>query len=135
MVGGPAIVFCRYHEQDVTGIRTHAKNCKTILGLAANMRYTGNLGFDFPVGKENLIKLHRPKATESMELLTKGVEKGSLFDFAQDDIGVPLEPYKRFSEMSPLFSVKEKGDTRWTDSASYARVSSTDGNKTYSRHT
>ena len=36
MVGGPAIVFCRYHERDVTGIRSHvysaSKACKTILG-------------------------------------------------------------------------------------------------------
>ena len=55
MVGGPAIVFCRYHERNVTGIRSHVyselKTCKTILGYDANMLYPSTLITRFSVRK------------------------------------------------------------------------------------
>ena len=61
MIGGPAIVFCRYHERNVTGIRSHVyekpRNCKTILGYDANMLYPSTLTQDFPCGKEKLFKV------------------------------------------------------------------------------
>ena len=94
MVGGPAIVFCRYHERDVTGIRSHvypdSKACKTVLGLDANMLYPSTLTQDFPCGKERqLFKVPTPKAKHNLEVLTQGVQNGSLFGFAQVDIEVP----------------------------------------------
>ena len=40
IVGGPSIVFCRYHEVDKTAIRSHiyndAKPCKIIKGWDCN---------------------------------------------------------------------------------------------------
>lgn len=38
-------------------------------------------------------------------MLTKGVQNGSLFDFAQVDNEVPPEHYETFIKMSPLFVV------------------------------
>ncbi|XP_057316834.1 uncharacterized protein LOC130657857 [Hydractinia symbiolongicarpus] len=115
MVGGPAIVFCRYHERDVTGIRSHiygrnSKKCKTILGYDANMLYPSTLIFYFPCGKERLIKIKSPTAEHEIRLLAEGVQGDSLFGFAQVDIEVPKELYDKFSEMAPLFVVKEIPD-------------------------
>ena len=44
IVGGPSIVFTRYHERDVTKIRSHkfkenAKLCKKIIGMDCNSMY------------------------------------------------------------------------------------------------
>ena len=114
MVGGPAIVFCRYHERDVTGIRSHVyerpKFCKTVLGLDANMLYPSTLVEDFPCGKEKLIKVSTPGSKHNIEILTRGVQDGSLFGFAQVDIEVPEDLYDKFSEMAPLFVVMEIAD-------------------------
>ena len=114
MVGGPAIVFCRYHERDVTGIRSHvypdAKTCGTVLGLDANMLYPSTLMQNFPCGKEKLIKVSVPEAKHNLEVLARGVQNGSLFGFAQVDIGIPEDLFEKFSEMSPLFVVQEIPD-------------------------
>ena len=116
MVGGPAIVFCRYHERNISGIRSHVyenpKLCKTILGLDANMLYPSTLLHDYPCGKEKLIKVPTPEAKHNLDLLTRGVENGSLFGFAQVDIEVPEELYEKFSEMPPLFVVMEIADAQ-----------------------
>ncbi|XP_057310306.1 uncharacterized protein LOC130648282 [Hydractinia symbiolongicarpus] len=114
MVGGPAIVFCRYHERDMTGIRSHIYQkpwkCKTVLGLDANMLYPSTLMNYFPCGKEKLIKINQPTAEHNIRLLIEGMQNGSLFGFSQVDIEVPLELYDKFSEMAPLFMVKEIPD-------------------------
>ena len=111
MVGGPAIVFCRYHERNVSGVRSHMnekpKTCKTILGYDANMLYPSTLMQDFPCGKEKLFKVPTPEAKHNLEVLTRGVQDGSLFGFAQVDIEVPKDLFEKFSEMSPLFVVQE----------------------------
>jgi len=43
MVGGPSIVFCRYHEAGMTKIRSHkydkAKTCRGVIGYDANALY------------------------------------------------------------------------------------------------
>ncbi|XP_057310113.1 uncharacterized protein LOC130648107 [Hydractinia symbiolongicarpus] len=93
MVGGPAIVFCRYHENDVTGIRSHIytepKKCKTILGYDANMLYPTTLLQDFPCGKEKM-----DRCSGLPKLISKS----------------PPSCTTKISEMSPLFVVKEISD-------------------------
>ena len=102
MVGGPAIVFCRYHERDITSIRSQVyeepETSKTVLGLDANMLYPSTLLQDFPCGKE---KLFAPKSRHNLTLLTRGVQNNDLFGFAQVDIEVPGELHDKFSEMIP----------------------------------
>ena len=50
IVGGPAIIFHRYHEKDVTKIRGGGKTCRSIVGYDANDLYLWALMQDMPTG-------------------------------------------------------------------------------------
>ena len=49
IVGGPAIIFHRYHEKDVTKIRGE-ETCRSIVGYDANALYLWALMHDMPTG-------------------------------------------------------------------------------------
>ena len=117
MVGGPSMVFCRYAERGVTGIRSHVhekeskkiknKKCKTILGYDANALYLYCSGQKMPCGKETLVVNERPTSTKRIQKIVKDVLNDSVFGFVQVDIQVPEKLWDKFSEMSPLFVVQE----------------------------
>ena len=50
IVGGPAIIFHRYHEKDVTKIRGGGETCRSIVGYDANALYLGAIMQDMPTG-------------------------------------------------------------------------------------
>ena len=50
IVGGPAIIFHRYHEKDVTRIRGGFELCRNIVGYDANALYLWALMQDMPTG-------------------------------------------------------------------------------------
>ena len=50
IVGGPAIIFHRYHEKDVTKIRGGGETCRTIVGYDANALYLWAIMQDMPTG-------------------------------------------------------------------------------------
>ena len=50
IVGGPAIIFHRYHEKDVTKIRGGSELCRKIVGYDANALYLWALMQDMPTG-------------------------------------------------------------------------------------
>ena len=50
IVGGPSIIFNRYHEQDKTFIRNGTKPCKKIWGADANALYLWALAQKMPCG-------------------------------------------------------------------------------------
>ena len=50
IVGGPAIIFHRYHEKDVTRIRGGSEPCRSIVGYDANALYLWALMQDMPTG-------------------------------------------------------------------------------------
>jgi len=55
IVGGPSIVFHRYHEKDVTKLRfseygSEAKLCKQVLGVDANALYLWSMMQEMPTG-------------------------------------------------------------------------------------
>ena len=50
IVGGPAIIFHRYHEKDVTKIRGGGETCRAIVGYDANALYPWALMQDMPTG-------------------------------------------------------------------------------------
>ena len=50
IVGGPAIIFHRYHEKDVTKIRGGGETCRLIVGYDANALYLWALMQDMPTG-------------------------------------------------------------------------------------
>ena len=50
IVGGPAIIFHRYHEKDVTKIRGGSELCRKIVGYDANALYLWALMQEMPTG-------------------------------------------------------------------------------------
>ena len=50
IVGGPAIIFHRYHEKDVTKIRGGSELCRKIVGYDANALYPWAIMQDMPTG-------------------------------------------------------------------------------------
>ena len=50
IVGGPAIIFHRYHEKDVTRIRGGEELCRAIVGYDANALYLWAIMQDMPTG-------------------------------------------------------------------------------------
>ena len=50
IVGGPAIIFHRYHEKDVTKIRGGGETCRSIVGYDANAMYLWAIMQDMPTG-------------------------------------------------------------------------------------
>ena len=50
IVGGPAIIFHRYHEKDVTRIRGGGETCRSIVGYDANALYLWAIMQDMPTG-------------------------------------------------------------------------------------
>ena len=119
MVSGPAIVFCRYYECDILGIRSHVyenpKLCKTVLGPDANMLSSSTLLQDFPCGKEKLFKYPASKSRHNLKRLTRASQNNEMFGFAQLAIELPKELHEKFSEMSPLFVVMEIPDEQIPD--------------------
>ena len=115
MVGGPAIVFCRYHEAGVTKIRSHkyddARTCGGVIGYDASLLYLYCLGLWMPCGKDTLVINRRPHEEKRIKKFCRSVLRGKVFGFAQVDIEVPEDLYETFEEMAPLFVLKEITDS------------------------
>ena len=115
MVGGPAQVFTRYHEKNITRIRSHvyaekSKLTKGVIGFDANSLYLYCSGDEIPCGKDTLVVKKKPYDQKQITKFSRNVLKGKVFGFAQVDIEVTDELYDKFSEMSPLFVVQEIPD-------------------------
>jgi hypothetical protein len=96
IVGGPSIIFHRYHEVDKTRIRG-GKVCKKVLGYDANALYLGAIGEVMPVGDYGTITQY------DLQQLKKDVMSDKLFGYVECDISVPDNLYEYFSEMCPIF--------------------------------
>ena len=59
VVGGPSLVFTRYHAVGVTKVRSHQtaepRLCKNILGYHANALYLSTMLREMPCGKERVV--------------------------------------------------------------------------------
>ena len=111
MVGGPT----RYHEKDITSIRSHvhgenSKLTRGIIGCDSNSLYLYYSGDVMPNGKDKQVVNKEPFDQKRIAKFSKDVLKGKVFGFAQVDIEVPDELYDKFSEMSPLFVAQEIPD-------------------------
>ena len=112
MVGGPAQVFTRYHEKDITPIRSHvygenSKLRKGVIGYDANSLYLYCSGDVMPCGKDTLIVNKKAFDQKRIAKFSRDVLKGKVFGFAQVDIKVPDELYDKLSELAPLFVVQD----------------------------
>lgn len=110
IVGGPSIVFTRYHEAGITKIRSHqiekANICKKILGYDANALYLSTMQKDMPCGKEKVVSFEGKKVLAARGL-TRMIKEKKWFGFAEVDIKIPENLREKFSEMAPFFHNKE----------------------------
>ena len=97
IVGGPSIIFNRYHEKNVTKIRG-GKICKNVVGYDANALYLWAMMQQMPTGQ-----FERPLIKKSVDYYMKEIVADRLFGFVEVDIHVPEHLKDKFSEMSPIF--------------------------------
>ncbi len=98
VVGGPSIVFHRYHEKDVTKLRG-LKLCKKIIGYDANALYLWAISQNMPTGD---YKRYRIPDKQIKKFLTKILEN-KFFGFVVCDIHTPDKKKKYFEDMAPIF--------------------------------
>ena len=107
VVGGLSLVFTRYHEVDVTRIRSHQiaepRFCKNILGYDANALYLSTMLREMPCGKERVVHYEDEYQIEGAPVLTHRLKEGSWFGFAEVDIEIPNHLHQKFEEMCPFF--------------------------------
>jgi hypothetical protein len=111
VVGGPSLVFTRYHEVGVTGIRSHRiaepRLCKNILGYDANALYLSTMLREMPCGKERVVHYNDEFQAEAAPVLTHRLKEGNWFGFAEVDIEIPEPLRLKFEETCPFFYNKE----------------------------
>ena len=112
MVSGSAQVFTRYHEKDITRIRSPVngeknKLTKGVIVYDENGLYLCCSGDVTHCGKDTLVVNKKPFDQKRNAKFSKDVLKGKVFGLAQVVIEVPDELYDKFSEMAPLFVVQE----------------------------
>ena len=105
VVGGPSLIFTRYHEVGKTRIRSHlypdTKLCQNILGYDANALYLSTMLRDMPCGKEK-VEHYDDDLVMPIEL-TQNLKQGSWFGFAEVDIEILKRLHPKFEEMCPFF--------------------------------
>ena len=133
VVGGPSLVFTRYHEAGKTRIRSHqypvprdgevltgahAKLCENIQGYDANALYLSTMLNFMPCGKEKVEHYTAHAAdplTEQLEAwqieqetadFTRRLKQKSWFGYAEVDIEIPEHLHQKFEEMCPFFHKK-----------------------------
>ena len=110
VVGGPSLVFTRYHEAGKTRIRSHqyagaARLCENILGYDANALYLSTMLRHMPCGKETVVRYAEDDKLAPIELKQRLKDK-SWFGFAEVDIEIPNHLHQKFEEMCPFFHKK-----------------------------
>ena len=108
VVGGPSLVFTRYHEVGITKKSSHRiaepHLCKNILGHDANALYLSTMLRDMPCGKGRVVHYNYQAAAP---ILTQRLKEEKWFGFAEVDIEIPGPLRPKFEEMCPFFYNKE----------------------------
>ena len=106
-VGGPSLVFTRYHEVGVTKIRSHQtaepRLCQRILGCDANALYLSTMLEEMPCGKEKVVHYTGRWTVGAAPQLTQRLKNGTWFGFPEVDIEIPEPLRPKFEEMCPFF--------------------------------
>jgi hypothetical protein len=101
IVGGPSIVFNRYHEKGKTYIRNRIKMCEKIIGYDANALYLWAIAQQMPTGKPVHVQEY------DLEQLKQDILNDKLFGFVQVDIETPDHLKEYYEEMTPIFKNAE----------------------------
>jgi len=111
VVGGPSLVFTRYHEAGVTGIRVHQfeepRLCKKILAFNASALYLSTMLREMPCGKEKVKYYDDDRQAEAAEVLIHQLRAGEWFGFAEVSIEIPERSRPMLEEMCPFFYNKQ----------------------------
>jgi len=111
VVGGPSLVFTRYHEVGVTKISSHQtaepRLCQRILGYDANALYLSTMLEEMPCGKEKVVHYMGGWTARAAPQLTQRLKNGTWFGFAGVDIEIPEPMRPKFEEMCPFFYNKK----------------------------
>ena len=111
VVGGPSLVFTRYHEVGITTIRSHQtaepRLCQRILGYDANALYLSTMLQEMPCGKERVVHYSDEYQVEASPVLMHRLKNGTWFGFTEVDIEIPEPLRPKFEEMCPLFFNKK----------------------------
>ena len=90
VLGGPRLVFTRYHKVRVMTIRSHQTEepclCQRILGYDANALYLSTKLREMPCGKERVVHYSYDYQAEAAPVLTRRLKNGTWFGFAEVDI-------------------------------------------------
>jgi len=111
VVGGPSLVFTRYHEVGDTKIRSHQtaelRLCQRILGYDANALYLSTMLEEMHCGKEKVVHYTGGWTARAAPHLAQRLKNGTWLGFAEVDIEnvEPLRP--KFEEMYPFFYNKK----------------------------
>ena len=94
VVGGPSLVFTRYHEVGKTRIRSHRRDgnsrlCQNILGYDANALYLSTMLREMPCGKDRVVHYTGQYQTDGAPILTHRLKEKSWFGYAEVDIEIP----------------------------------------------
>ena len=131
VVGGPSLVFTRYHEAGKTRIRSHqypdSKLCENIQGYDANALYLSTMLNYMPCGEEKVVhytaysREHQTNNPDQENYLdgvdgwqlaqeaadfTQRLKEKSWFGYAEVDIEIPEHLHQKFEEMCPFFHKK-----------------------------
>ena len=122
VVGGPSLVFTRYHEAGKTRIRSHqypdSKLCENIQGYDANALYLSTMLNYMPCGKEKVVHYtahladHLTEQVDAWQIeqetadFTQRLKQKSWFGYAEVDIEIPEHQHQKFEEMCPFFHKK-----------------------------
>ena len=102
VVGGPAQVFTRYHEKDITRIKSQVYGAKSnltkgVIGCDANALHLYCSGDVMPCGKDTLVVNKKPFGQKRITKFSEDILKEKVFGFAQVDIKVPDELYDKLA--------------------------------------
>ena len=111
VVGGPSLIFTRYHELGVTRLRSHQtaepRLCKHILGYDTNALYLSTMLRKMPCGKEKVVHYTGGWTAGATPHLAQRLKNGTWFGFAEVDIEIPEPLRPKFEEMCPFFYNKK----------------------------
>ena len=109
MIGGPSIIFTRYHEAGKSSIMSHkyqdSKICASVVGFDLNSLYLYCSWQEMPCSKEEYVEVSDSQDAGVIKKLCDKVMKDQLFEFLQVDIHNPDQLLEKFSEFPPLFIV------------------------------
>ena len=105
IVGGPAIIFHRYHEKNVTRIRGGGETCRSIVGYDANALYLWALMHDMPSDGIRAVERKRVSGQTSHSRMGRWPSSGSRANRTERDARSDIRVMAAKSELGSFRSM------------------------------